>query len=190
METDEQLAELRTIGCEQAQGYLWSHPLPAGAAFMWLDEQRRAAATKVTRATKATSAPGGDRARRPGHKRRRTLIVEDDRSLRNLLCMVFEGDDDYDVVGEAADGRAAIALARHFTPDLVLLDLAMPGMGGLEALPLIQAVAPQANVVVLSGLDRNDVEDAARRLGATGYLQKGDDPAELLDHLRPLLMSA
>ena len=183
VETFAQLAELRAIGCEQGQGYLWSRPLPADRAGRWIDEHRRRAVKLVAPAQRAREA----RDHRPG---RRTLIVDDDRSLRRLLRMVLDEDDDYEVVAEAADGRAAIALARHFTPDLVLLDLAMPGMGGLEALPLIHAVAPEATVVVLSGLDRDEVEPAARRLGATGYLQKGDDPADLVDHLRPLLTSA
>jgi DNA-binding NarL/FixJ family response regulator len=88
------------------------------------------------------------------------------------------------VVGEADDGRQAIALARHLEPDLVLLDLAMPGMGGLEALPLIQAVCPGAKVAVLSGLDAADVADSAASQGATAFFDKTDVPDLLAGLLR------
>ena len=78
-------------------------------------------------------------------------------------------------------------MARHCQPDVVLLDLAMPGVGGLEALPLIRAVAPQAQVAVLSGLDPEDLAHQARDEGAVGYLCKGADPDRFVDDLRRLL---
>lgn len=109
--------------------------------------------------------------------------------MRRLLRMIFEGDDGFDVVGEADDGRQAIALARHFSPDIVLLDLAMPGMGGLEALPLICAVAPEAKVVVLSGLDAADLADEAARQGAAAFVGKGGDPTDLPRMLTSLVAS-
>jgi DNA-binding NarL/FixJ family response regulator len=69
----------------------------------------------------------------------------------------------------------------------VLLDLALPGIGGLEALPLIRAVAPDAKVVVLSGLEPDEYADTARRHGADAYYTKGDDPTSLPDVLGELL---
>jgi DNA-binding NarL/FixJ family response regulator len=118
------------------------------------------------------------------------LLVDDDRSLRGLIKLIFEDEDDFVVVGETDDGREAVALARHHRPDLVLLDLAMPGMGGLEALPLIRAVAPGSTVVVLSGLDAPERIELSRRKGAAAYLLKGRDPMRLCDDLRSLFVAA
>lgn len=116
----------------------------------------------------------------------RVLVVDDDVSMRTLLRLTLEGNE-FVVVDEAQDGRDAVAMARHHQPDLVLLDLAMPGVGGLEVLPLIRAVAPQAQVVVISGIDPEDLPDQSRLQGAAGYLCKGADPERYLDDLRRLL---
>jgi diguanylate cyclase (GGDEF)-like protein/PAS domain S-box-containing protein len=174
VETIDQLAELRAIGCEQGQGYLWSQPLSAADAERWI-------------ATHSVS-PGPLRPRQlalvsSGTRPCRVLLVDDDRSVRALLRSLLESDG-FQVVGEADDGRQAIALARHLEPDLVLLDLAMPGMGGLEALPLIQAVCPGAKVAVLSGLDAADVADSAASQGATAFFDKTDVPDLLAGLLR------
>ena len=182
VETVQQLNELRTIGCEQGQGYLWSPPLPANEAECWIRARSEEPDLVPPR---RISVPGC-----PNQLSRRILIVEDDPALRGLLRLIFDEDEGYEVVGEADDGRAAIALARHFSPDLVLLDLAMPGMGGLEALPLIRAVAPSAKVVVLSALDSADLVEAATRQGASAFCKKGGDPAELLTILAPVTASA
>ncbi|MGH9280792.1 MAG: EAL domain-containing protein [Acidimicrobiales bacterium] len=179
VETPEQLDELHALGCEQGQGFLWSRPQPARALLAWMVGH---AADIDTRPT-----PPVAMAHRAGLPRRRILIVDDDRSIRYLLRLVFEADDNYEVVGEAADGREAIALARHLRPNLILLDLAMPGMGGLEALPLIEAVVPEAKVVVLTGLEQPTVADIARRRGAAGFLVKDNDPLELPGVLETLL---
>ena len=119
----------------------------------------------------------------------RVLLVDDEVSMRNLLRLTLEDDQQFRVVGEAPNGHEAVALALEHQPDLVLLDLAMPGIGGLEALPRIHAVAPHARVVILSGLDPADAADQARGQGAVGYLCKGADPARYVADLRQLLAS-
>lgn len=119
----------------------------------------------------------------------RVLLVDDQASTRDLVRWTLEDDQRFRVVGEAPDGREAVALARHHQPDLVLLDLAMPGVGGLEALPLLRAVAPQARIVVFSSLDPADVADRALSQGAAGYLCKGGEPDRLLDDLQRILAS-
>jgi EAL domain-containing protein (putative c-di-GMP-specific phosphodiesterase class I)/CheY-like chemotaxis protein len=167
VETPEQLETLRQLGCEQGQGYLWSPALPGPEALAWVRSHQRPASLGVTE--------------RSG---RGVLIVEDDASVRRLLGALLEEERDLHVVGQAGDGREAVALARHHQPDLIVLDLAMPGIGGLEALPLLRAVSPGAAVIVLSGLDEPGLEERARSEGAAGYLVKGSDLSELPDFLR------
>ena len=172
VETQEQLDHLRALGCEQAQGYLLSRPLPASETAAWINasEATRNTHTRTASALCSTNT-------------KRLLLIDDDRSQRVVLRSLIDDHEGLDIVGEAADGREAVALARHHQPDLVLLDLAMPGMGGLEALPLIRAVSPNTTVVVLSGLDPSDIADKARGKGAVACFAKAGDPTLLLDYL-------
>ncbi|MDQ4133923.1 MAG: EAL domain-containing protein, partial [Actinomycetota bacterium] len=174
VETPEQLAELRSLGCERAQGYLWSPPIPADLAADWI--------VAHTRTVTATQAP----ASAPPDNRQRVLLVDDDGSMRRLLCLLLEDGRGFTVVGEAADGREAVAVARHLRPDVVVLDLAMPGIGGLEALPAIHAVVPQSQIVVFSGLEPGRFSAAALRQGASAYCVKGRDPKDLVSMLEKL----
>jgi signal transduction histidine kinase len=89
-------------------------------------------------------------------------------------------------VGEAGDGREGVDLAAELQPDVVLVDLAMPVMDGLEALPLIRKACPQTRVVVLSGFEADAMAQRALDAGADGYLQKGLPVSEILDYVRRL----
>ena len=80
------------------------------------------------------------------------------------------------VVGEAEDGDQAIVFAAELQPDVILLDLAMPQRSGLEALPELRRVAPEARIVVFSGLTGSNVAETVLELGASSYLRKGADP--------------
>ena len=113
---------------------------------------------------------------------RRTLVVDDHPLTRAALVGLLE-QHDFPVVAEAGDGEEAVARAREVQPDLVLLDLAMPGTGGLEALPRVRAAAPACEVVVLtaSGTDENLL--AAIRAGAAGYLLKTEPPERIAEFL-------
>ena len=187
VETLEQLDELRTIGCEQGQGYLWSRPLPAEAATSWLAQHtvpRWAAMTDGQPSSTAEPWPGAGLADGSGY--RRVLVVDDDRTYRQMLRLIVESEPGYRVVAEAEDGREAIALARHHDPDVILLDLAMPGMGGLEALPLLLAVAPTAKVVVLSSLEPAYLMEKAGGQGAAAFCTKVDAPTTILEAIRQL----
>jgi signal transduction histidine kinase len=90
------------------------------------------------------------------------------------------------VVGEAGDGLAGIDAVRMSKPDVVLLDLSMPVMDGLEALPQIRALAPTARIVVLSGFSASELTERALEAGADGYLQKGLSLGAIVDYIRNL----
>jgi DNA-binding NarL/FixJ family response regulator len=104
----------------------------------------------------------------------RVLLCDDADAVRMLLGAHFEVDPALEVVGEASNGLQAIDLAQEMQPDVVVLDLLMPVMDGLQALPEIIRVAPGASVVVLSG-ECGDMAERASVLGAKCCLQKGAD---------------
>src|SRR4051794_18638642 len=103
----------------------------------------------------------------------RAVVVDDTSDIRLLLRMALEKDGEIKVVAEAANGREGIEAASAWHPDLVLLDLAMPVMDGLEALPSIRHACPGATIVVLSGFDAATLAEPALAAGADGYVQKG-----------------
>ncbi len=109
----------------------------------------------------------------------KVLIVDDSRDLRDLLGIKVEMWGGYQVVGLAADGEEAVELAQASQPDLVLLDLAMPKMDGLQALPLILEAVPGVRVVVLSGFDKGAMAQRAIQAGAHRYVEKGLSTREL-----------
>ena len=110
----------------------------------------------------------------------RVLIVDDAEDLRGLLRMRMELTDHLEVVGEAGDGIAAVEQAMRLQPDLVLLDVAMPLMDGLEALPLIREAVPDVRVIVLSGFNEGTMADSARLAGADHYFVKGGSLRDLI----------
>ncbi len=117
----------------------------------------------------------------------RAVVVDDTPDIRLLLAMTLERDGDFEVVAEAGNGAEGVQAAQRHQPDLVLLDLAMPVMDGFEALPRIREACPHARVVVLSGFEAGAMAERAKDLGASGYLQKGTSPDDILDFLRELL---
>jgi signal transduction histidine kinase len=117
----------------------------------------------------------------------RVVIVDDTPDLRLLLRLTLERDGDISVVGEASDGREGIDAVARLQPELVMLDLAMPVMDGIEALPLIKAACPATRVVVLSGFEAGAMEERSRNAGADAYLQKGAAPRQVLSVVRGLL---
>src|SRR5207247_10466550 len=92
--------------------------------------------------------------------------------------------DGFAVVGEAADGESAITRAAELSPDLILLDLSMPGLDGLSALPRLREAAPTCEVVVLTASGEETNLLAAIRGGAAGYLLKSEPPARIVELLR------
>jgi two-component system NarL family response regulator len=113
---------------------------------------------------------------------RRTLVVDDHPLTRAALVGLLE-QHDFPVVAEASDGAEAIDRARELQPDIVLLDLSMPGRGGLEALPRVRAAAPECEVVVLTASGTEENLLAAIRAGAAGYLLKTEPPERIAEFL-------
>jgi len=103
------------------------------------------------------------------------FLVDDVKELRVLLRLVLEEDAAIKVVGEASDGREGVEGVARAQPDVVLLDLSMPDMDGLEAIPLIRERAPDARIVVLSGHEAGRVSLEALQQGATRFLNKASE---------------
>jgi YesN/AraC family two-component response regulator len=118
------------------------------------------------------------------------LIVDDSDDLRELLSMVIDRHPGgWQVVATASEGQQAIEEARTSQPDLVLLDIAMPVMDGMQALPLIKEAAPQAVVVMLSGYPFSTAGQGALNAGAHGYLEKADLVRSLIPRLERIIES-
>jgi DNA-binding NarL/FixJ family response regulator len=113
----------------------------------------------------------------------RILLVDDHPLTRSALFALL-GQNGFDVVGEAADGAEAIEAATRLQPDLVLLDLSMPGLDGLTALPVLRDAAPSCEVVVLTASGTEENLLGAIRGGAAGYLLKSEPPARIVEFLR------
>jgi two-component system nitrate/nitrite response regulator NarL len=111
------------------------------------------------------------------------LIVDDHPLTREALAALLE-QGGFTVVGQAADAEEAVEAARRLLPRLILLDLAMPGVHGLEALPRLRGAAPDAEVVVLTASGTDDDLIGAIRGGAAGYLLKSEPPERIIDFVR------
>ena len=108
------------------------------------------------------------------------MIVDDHALVRAGLAELLEGDDELEVVGTAANGEEAIEVAEREQPDVVLMDLSMPGMGGAEATRRLVTSGTEARVVVLTSLSARERILDALDAGAIGYLLKDADPEELV----------
>jgi DNA-binding NarL/FixJ family response regulator len=114
----------------------------------------------------------------------RVLVADDHALVRDGVRALLSDADDIEVVGEAGDGREAADRARETSPDVVLLDIAMPGLGGLEAVPLIQREAPRARILILTQYEHADYVRRFLRLGVSGYVLKKAAGAELISAIR------
>jgi len=112
------------------------------------------------------------------------LIVDDHPVVRDGLRGMFSGTGEFEVVGEAADGAEALTLAHRLRPDVVLMDLRMPGGGGARATARICATQPHPAVLVLTMSDDNDSVFAALRAGARGYLLKESSSEDIIRAVR------
>jgi DNA-binding NarL/FixJ family response regulator len=110
----------------------------------------------------------------------RVLIVEDDALMRAGLRGILEREPDIEVVGEAGDGRDAVGLARRSRPDVVLMDVRMPGVDGIAATSEVLAALPETRVMILPTFEQDDYIFGALRAGASGFLLKRTRPEDLV----------
>jgi DNA-binding NarL/FixJ family response regulator len=116
----------------------------------------------------------------------RLLIADDHPAFRRGLRAMLESADEFEVIGEAIDGDEAVAQSLELEPDVVLMDLRMPGLNGIEATRKILAARPSVGVVVLTMFEDDDSVFAAMRAGARGYLLKGSEQEEVLRAIRAI----
>src|SRR5437764_10171526 len=139
------------------------------------------------------SPPGGEEERSPGgvgtglvsieNDVFRVLIADDVQDLRSMLRLALELSGRFTVVAEAMDGAHAVDLAAMYKPDLALLDLSMPTLDGLEALPRILEASPSTRVVVLSGFEEARMAPVALKGGDVAHLEEGVPPLRLVQAL-------
>jgi DNA-binding NarL/FixJ family response regulator len=121
-------------------------------------------------------------------RRQRVFVVDDHPMYRDGLSLMLAASRDFEPVGVAGDAESALAAIAETKPDLVLMDLRLPGMSGIEATRRLLAADPTVRVVVISMLEDDDSIFAAMRAGARGYLLKGADRDELLSALRAVAL--
>ena len=114
----------------------------------------------------------------------RVLVVDDQPLVRSGFRMVIEERPDLELVGEATDGVQALELARELEPDVILMDVRMPNLDGVEATRRLVESGTQARVLVLTTFDLDEYVYAAIRAGASGFLLKDVEPADLVDAIR------
>ena len=114
----------------------------------------------------------------------RIIVVDDQLMVRAGIAAIVDAEDDLEVVGEAADGAAGIELAQRVRPDVVLMDIRMPGMDGLTATAHLTAQAQPPRVLVLTTFHQDSYVFAALKAGASGFVLKDAEPADLLAAVR------
>ena len=127
-----------------------------------------------------------DEPERPGEVRGPvSVVLADDQALMRMgFRMVLEAEEDITVVGEASDGTSALAQAKALHPDVILMDVRMPGMNGIEATERIAQECPSTRVLILTTFDLDEYAFAGLRAGASGFLLKDTRPAELAEAIR------
>ena len=119
--------------------------------------------------------------------RKSVLIVDDNAFIRSALCEVFRREGDFEVCGEAANGREAIEKAGQLHPDLIVLDLSMPVMNGLDAARVLKRLMPTVPLIMYSAFGDGFVEQQARLVGISEMVSKSEHISVLIERARGLL---
>jgi len=117
----------------------------------------------------------------------RVVVIDDSQDIRDVVRLALGRADDFEFTAEADGGESGLAVVEATQPDLVLLDIAMPDMDGLQVLPLIRSAAPGAIVVMLTAFDEEVAAISAVEQGTHGFIRKGVGVTELLDRMREIL---
>lgn len=117
------------------------------------------------------------------------MIVDDVADLRQLFRLMLESDGRFEVVGEAGDGEVAVELAARLRPDVIVLDVAMPRLDGIHAIPMLHKATPGVRILVLSGFEGPRVAKQAIDACATAFLSKGSRPQEIVSKLHDVYLS-
>ncbi len=120
----------------------------------------------------------------PAAAKVRIMIVEDHHIVRQGFMALLQTIADFEIVAQAADGEQAVTLFHEHTPDVTLMDLRLPGIGGVETITRIRQTHPEARIIVLTTFDGDEDIYRALQAGARGYLLKGMDIAELIEAIR------
>jgi len=118
---------------------------------------------------------------------RKVLIVDDDIRFRRFVKELFSSEEDLQIIGEAADGQEAILVAKELEPDLVLMDITMPRMNGLDATRRLKKIMPELMVIILTIHDLDQYREAALASGASAYVLKKTMMEELIPAIRMAL---
>jgi len=121
--------------------------------------------------------------------KKRVLLVDDNPLVRSLVRQVFELHPDFEISGEAENGREAVEKAENLKPDLIILDLAMPVMTGLDAAPLLRKVVPDARIILFTVQEGREVERLARAAGIDAVVAKSQAASKLILRAQALLRS-
>ena len=114
----------------------------------------------------------------------RVVLVDDEQMVRAGLRLLIASEDDLEGVGEAADGREGVEVVTRLRPDVVLMDVRMPRLSGLDAAQRVLATVPGTKVLMLTTFDEDEVVDASLRHGVSGFLLKSSPPEDLVDAVR------
>lgn len=118
------------------------------------------------------------------------LIVDDNESIRQALCELFEQESDFEVCGEAQNGKEAILKAQELHPDLIVLDLSMPVMNGFDAARVLKRLMPTVPLIMYSAFGDKVAEHQARLIGISDVVSKSEHASVLIDKARGLLCSS
>jgi DNA-binding NarL/FixJ family response regulator len=115
------------------------------------------------------------------------LLVDDYEPIRRMVCSMLEERNEFQVIGQAADGLQAIAKAEDLQPDLILLDIGLPKLSGIDAAPQIRKLAPKSKIIFLTQNFSREIVEAALETGAHGYLVKSQAGQELFEALEAVI---
>jgi DNA-binding NarL/FixJ family response regulator len=117
----------------------------------------------------------------------RVLVADDQEAVRKRICSILRSRSNVEVCAEASTGREAVDKAKEFSPDLILLDITMPVLNGLDAARLIRAAAPNTAILIVSVHRSKQLMEMAKRIGIQGYVTKGDGVQRLIEAVDAVL---